>query len=199
MTNNEVKSALKEVCQTIDRMDNSHIKELFKILINAQGIKNCAFFLSLDMRKITKKLIIDLIKSDFVNSRISRRQMKNIYKMLGDYHIYTKCKLCGKPILIDSEYMKYEPNFDDMAFSWDHMIPKSMGGSDDLENMQPTHKICNNKRGTEPAYDVNYPQYMKITISINIPTDPRYSKYRPSRFGLCKLTLCNQNRCCEYC
>lgn len=196
MTNNEVKNTLKELRRTMDMMDKSHIKNLLKILMNAQGIKNCAFFLSLDMRKITKKLLSDFIKSDFVNVRLSRRQMKQIYQILGDYRIYPKCGLCGQPILIDSDYMRYEPNLDKMAFSWDHMNPKSMGGSDDLENMQPTHKICNNKRGTTPAYDQNCSININISIKISLPSDMCCQKYRPSRFGLCKYV--NQNCCCGY-
>ncbi len=192
MTNNEVKNALKELHRTIDMMDKSHINALLKILINAQGIKNCAFFLSLDVRKFTKKLLSDFIKSDFVNYRLSRRQMKQIYQILGDYHIYPRCGLCGQPIMIDSDYMKYEPSFDKMAFSWDHMDPKSMGGSDELENMEPTHKICNNKRGTKPAYDKNCENGIKITINITLPPEMCCSKYRPSRFGLCKYV----NKCC---
>ena len=196
MTNNEVKATLRRVNRVISMMDKSHINRLFQILINAQGIKNRAFFLSLDVRKMTKKLLADFIKSDFVNVRLSRKQMKQVYEILGDYHIYTNCKLCGQPILIDSDYMRYEPNYDKMAFSWDHVIPKSEGGSNDLENMQPTHKLCNNRRGTEP---VNDNKTYEINITLNVIFDPNCCcpKYRPNRFGLCRYK--NHKECCENC
>lgn len=41
------------------------------------------------------------------------------------------CHLCGKP----------------GADSVDHVIPRSLGGSDDLTNLRPAHFTCNSSRG----------------------------------------------------
>ena len=38
-----------------------------------------------------------------------------------------------------------------MSFSVDHIVPKSMGGGDERENLAPAHRICNMKRGTGRA------------------------------------------------
>lgn len=47
------------------------------------------------------------------------------------------CKLCNKKLGID--------------ISVDHIYPKSLGGSNDMENLQLAHKKCNSdKRSTIP-------------------------------------------------
>jgi 5-methylcytosine-specific restriction endonuclease McrA len=43
------------------------------------------------------------------------------------------CWLCGQPV----------PGLP----SADHVIPRSRGGSDDIENLRPAHLACNVKRG----------------------------------------------------
>lgn len=37
------------------------------------------------------------------------------------------------------------------ATSADHLIPRTLGGSDDLENLRPAHKLCNQLRGRQPV------------------------------------------------
>jgi len=41
------------------------------------------------------------------------------------------CALCGLP----------------GADSVDHIVPRSMGGSADLANLQPAHAVCNSRKG----------------------------------------------------
>ena len=48
------------------------------------------------------------------------------------------CYLCGQLILKESE------------ISVEHVKPRSMGGKDTQENMQPAHSLCNNIRDTMP-------------------------------------------------
>ncbi|MGP5928896.1 HNH endonuclease [Corynebacterium glyciniphilum] len=43
----------------------------------------------------------------------------------------TICHLCGMP----------------GADTADHIIPRSLGGTDDLDNLMPAHKRCNSSRG----------------------------------------------------
>lgn len=31
----------------------------------------------------------------------------------------------------------------------DHIIPKSCGGSDEYENLQPAHRLCNERKGNQ--------------------------------------------------
>lgn len=44
------------------------------------------------------------------------------------------CHLCGRP----------------GADTLDHIVPRSLGGSDDLDNLAPAHKSCNSRRGALP-------------------------------------------------
>ena len=195
MTNNDVKKTLKDVRQITDIMDKSHLNRILKILIGAQTTKSCAFFLSLDIRKTVKKMLSDLLKSNQINNLFNRRQIKQIYEILGDYNIYPLCKLCGQPIKIDSYIQQHIDQTDKMAFSWDHMQPKSLGGSYELNNMQPTHKICNNKRGIQPAYK----RRLHINIKITLEFDDNHSiKHRPLHLTLNPQVQYCQNQCCQY-
>ena len=47
------------------------------------------------------------------------------------------CHLCHQPIL--------------GQVSIDHVIPRSEGGTDDIENLRPACLACNVKRGTKPT------------------------------------------------
>lgn len=40
--------------------------------------------------------------------------------------------------------------------SVDHVIPRSMGGSHDLDNLRPAHQRCNSRRGARPAGRVHH-------------------------------------------
>ena len=52
-----------------------------------------------------------------------------ILELYGD-----KCHLCSKEILPEH-------------FSVDHVIPLSLGGSDELSNLRPAHRSCNSSKG----------------------------------------------------
>jgi 5-methylcytosine-specific restriction endonuclease McrA len=54
------------------------------------------------------------------------------------------CALCGGDIIMG---LPSGPKGDDRGPSIDHIIPKSLGGSDDLENLQMAHWGCNRKKG----------------------------------------------------
>lgn len=65
------------------------------------------------------------------------------------------CSLCGRPIdytlttYVDPKDGKRKPH--PMRYELDEIIPISKGGSHiDPENVQPTHRICNQRRGNKP-------------------------------------------------
>lgn len=59
---------------------------------------------------------------------------------LGEYG--TRCHLCGL----------------DGADTADHLIPRSEGGTDDLENLRPAHQACNSARGARALADLVRPE-----------------------------------------
>ena len=50
--------------------------------------------------------------------------------------IYPKCILCGKPITSVKE------------LSQEHILPLARGGSNEDYNLYPSHKVCNNEKGS---------------------------------------------------
>lgn len=70
------------------------------------------------------------------NSRLEKLTRDRI-KARGDV-----CAICGKPI----DYSLRRP--DPMAFQVDHIIPIARGGAlYDIDNLQATHAICNQRKG----------------------------------------------------
>lgn len=55
------------------------------------------------------------------------------------------CHLCGLPCRRDVGYL--HPLF----MTVDHVLPRSLGGTDDLANLRPAHRRCNLQRGARPS------------------------------------------------
>ena len=65
------------------------------------------------------------------------------------------CALCGRPIDYDL------PAGDPMSFEVDEIVPVSRGGSPiDQANVQPAHRICNQKKGNRMGGEDPRPQLM---------------------------------------
>ncbi len=60
------------------------------------------------------------------------RKVPRLRQLVVDYY-GSVCWLCGGPITD--------------TVSVDHVIPRSKGGTDDLHNLRPAHKLCNIRRG----------------------------------------------------
>lgn len=63
--------------------------------------------------------------------RRSQRKRQQVLEVYGNI-----CWLCHQPI----------PGLP----SADHVIPRSRGGTDDIENLRPAHPSCNYARGNRP-------------------------------------------------
>src|SRR5437899_12829912 len=62
------------------------------------------------------------------------------------------CALCGGYVEIEQA-------------SRDHIIPRSLGGGNNRENIQLTHKTCNNRKG-DTLYPVDWQEQLKRAMTI---------------------------------
>lgn len=100
--------------------------------------------------------VINLLKTlSLVADKLDRKQVKQLYCMLITHGQYPVCPACNQPITSTQD------------FTWDHIVPESKGGSDDISNMVPMHAHCNEIKGNQffdELFDVEY----KITTQIKL-------------------------------
>lgn len=183
MTNDQIRDILRYLKGLVGIIDDTNVQKIFKILIGARVTKSRASLLYIEKRECVKELLSDLIQAKDINRRLNRIQLRKIYTILGDYHMYPVCRLCGKPIQIDTFTQQYAQQSNQMTFSWDHKQPKSMGGTWALTNIQPTHKICNNRRGVKPLCKERHKTNMRMNIDIKVDLNDTKKHYRPAHFG----------------
>ena len=78
------------------------------------------------------------------NDRIYKQ---NRVRLLADPNL--TCVICGQPI--DRTLPQYDP----MAFHADHAVAIGAGG-DNRGDLIPTHRICNQRKGTRPLESVRF-------------------------------------------
>ncbi|MBO5833450.1 MAG: HNH endonuclease [Alphaproteobacteria bacterium] len=94
---------------------------------------------------MTPKEITSLLASLEKNSgQLTKKHLKKIYALLIASGQFPVCPWC----------LEYIYNIND--FTWDHIVPKSCGGTDDLSNLQPMHKSCNNEMKQHFVYTTEY-------------------------------------------
>ena len=102
---------------------------------------------------MNKKEILSLIATLENNpGQLTKNHLKKVYALLIACGHYPICPWCNKPIY----------NIND--FSWDHIIPRALGGTDDLENLQPMHKRWNNESKQAIAYETEYEYDIKSDL-----------------------------------
>src|SRR5690606_29241704 len=69
------------------------------------------------------------------------RKRELLRKLYGD-----NCWLCGKP-------MKFDNPRRITGATLDHVLPRSRGGRNGIENLRLAHKCCNEKRGAPASLD----------------------------------------------
>jgi len=62
----------------------------------------------------------------------------------------TDCYLCGEPIDIGAPKRSPFPGWE-LSLWRDHVISLADGGSDSLDNVRPSHALCNLRKGRRPA------------------------------------------------
>lgn len=125
MTSEDTKSLLKDIDAHAERLDRTHIKQLYNILMSVcdkeHTVRN-------DVHNILGMLMAHA-------GQLSKQNIKKLYKIAIRYDLNPRCFACNQPILHIKD------------FSWDHLYPHSKGGSNDLHNLVPMHKSCNQVKG----------------------------------------------------
>lgn len=69
-----------------------------------------------------------------LRASILKSRRKTLYNMLFKKYKFVPCFVCGR-------------NVDWHESSIEHIVPISKGGTDDMENLSISHRICNLRRG----------------------------------------------------
>lgn len=83
-------------------------------------------------------------RADKTSAATRRRQRAQLAEIWGSFCWLCLARGCTPgDAWIDPEAKHPHP----LSFTRDHVIPVSVGGADDLMNLRPAHKICNERRG----------------------------------------------------
>lgn len=108
---------------------------------------------------MNKKEIISLICALEKNpNHLTKQHLKKIYAILIACGHFPTCPWCEQPIY----------NIND--FTWDHIIPKSAGGNDSLNNLQPMHKRCNNASKNNLVYQTEHTYDIRTNLEETVLT-----------------------------
>lgn len=83
--------------------------------------------------------------SDFV--KYTTQDILNLYG--------TNCHICKKPIDLNAPRLARPGTNWQLGLHLDHVIPLSKGGSDTVDNIRPSHGICNISKGDKLKFDAN--------------------------------------------
>lgn len=125
MTSDDTRNLLADIDAHAERLDKTHVRQLHRMLMSVFDKERVARD---DIHRIMTLLMAHAAKLDKTN-------IKKLYKIAIRYDLGPKCFACNQPMLHIRE------------FSWDHLYPHSKGGSDDLQNLVPMHKSCNQDKG----------------------------------------------------
>lgn len=75
----------------------------------------------------------------------------------------TDCHICGEPINLNAP-RGCGPEGWELGLHIDHLIPLANGGDDTIENVRPSHGLCNVKKGA-------WQQGLFVTLTKEEPND----------------------------
>jgi len=101
-----------------------------------------------DAAKAVERVILALIEKESAVRLRSRGRITGDTRYDVLYRANFRCQACGVAAS-DGE---------DVRLEVDHIVPKSWGGSDDLDNLQVLCAACNTSKSNRYAYDHNHNQ-----------------------------------------
>ena len=88
------------------------------------------------------------------HDELNKQNIKKLYKIAIRYDLNPRCFACNQPILHIKD------------FSWDHLYPHAKGGSDELHNLVPMHKSCNQAKG-DTVLEIVITEDYSITFDVD--------------------------------
>lgn len=117
--------------------------------------------------------------------KLDRSQLKQLFRILIAVGQFPVCPACHQPITDIDE------------FTWDHIYPRAKGGSDNLSNLQPMHRVCNEQKGSKiqkEYFDCECEITTEIKIEIIERCERRKKKKRRNVAHLKPWQLANNNQ-----
>jgi 5-methylcytosine-specific restriction endonuclease McrA len=84
-------------------------------------------------------------------NKVERYSEKDVLNLYG-----TSCYLCSEEINLSASRRSGIGKDWEFGLNIDHVIPISFGGPDTLENVRPTHVLCNIKKGNRNVDKTDY-------------------------------------------
>ena len=73
----------------------------------------------------------------------------------------TSCHICKLPIDFSAPRRAFMPGWE-YGLQFDHVIPLTKGGSDQIENVKPSHGLCNLSKGNKIVSENKQPRYTPV-------------------------------------
>lgn len=109
---------------------------------------------------------------------VNKTQKKEIYARDNG-----RCRLCRKPVEL---YLPYDNPY---RSSVDHILPQSLGGSDDNWNLRLAHAICNGKRSNIITQADRRDLARNLFIDLGIPSHSVLERVDEVLFEMQPLTI----------
>ncbi len=107
--------------------------------------------------------ISNIEKARSINAKSNRKRRaakfgsnSNFYTTQSVIELYGSfCHLCNSKINLEASRIIGVPGWE-YSLHIDHLVPLSKNGSDSLENVRPSHAICNLKKGSKESIKNDY-------------------------------------------
>jgi hypothetical protein len=112
--------------------------------------RKCAFeFKRGDNSTAAKYLTETFPHVDYAVKQLKPKKKQELIKQFWKCKKYRRCGICDNPLDIRVPF----PNTDSVVL--DHIYPRSLGGTNDLSNLQLAHKRCNERKNANYPYIIN--------------------------------------------
>lgn len=98
------------------------------------------------------------------------------------------CYICGGPINMDASRVVGELDWE-YGLHIDHVVPKKLGGTDELHNLRPAHGLCNVKKAETPLIEHLQREHPERLASLVLkePQDSSLASREPMRLGYIRV------------